>query len=99
MAQVLGGELRSMSVGIPGSKGLFSALQEAFTHADKNRIRITKEMADMLLDFELLAKDLSHRPTALAEIVPDHPVAVGPRDASGEGMGGVWIPSVTNSNL
>jgi hypothetical protein len=31
--------------------------------------------------------------------VPDHPLAVGPHDASGLGMGGVWLPSVTNSNL
>ena len=35
----------------------------------------------------------------IAELVPDHPVAVGPHDASGKGMGGVWLPAVTHSNL
>ena len=93
------GELRSMSIGIPGSRGLFSLLQEGFRHADKYRIRITPAMRHQLDDFEWLANDLASRPTELAEIVPDHPVAVGPHDASGEGMGGVWLPAVTNSNL
>ena len=93
------GELRSMSIGIPGSKGLFSTLQEAFRHTDGQRIRITPTMRDQLADFEYLASELATRPTSLAELVPDHPVAVGPHDASGTGMGGVWFPATTNSNL
>lgn len=56
-------------------------------------------MRDQIDDFEYLAKDLAARPTLIAELVPDHPVAVGPHDASGKGMGGVWLPSVTHSNL
>ena len=93
------GELRSMAIGIPGSRGLFSALQTGVKYADKHRVRLTREIHDQLTDFENLANDLSHRPTMLSEIVPDHPVAVGPHDASGLGMGGVWLPSTTNSNL
>jgi len=93
------GELRSMSIGIPGSRGLFSMLQEGLKFRDQNRIRITKAIWDQLLDFEYLTNDLDKQPTSIAELVPDHPVAVGPHDASGDGMGGVWLPSVTNSNL
>ena len=38
------GELRSMSIAIPGARGLFSLLQEAFRHveADRPQIRLTK---------------------------------------------------------
>ena len=88
-----------MSIGIPGSRGLFSLLQEGFRHTNKDRIRLTQPMLDQLADFEYLAMDLNKRPTSLSELVPDHPVAVGPHDASGKGMGGAWLPSVTNSNL
>ena len=93
------GELRSMSLGVPGSKGLFSTLQAALQYTEKNRIRINQPMRDQLQDFELLAKDLSRRPTRLSELVPDYPVAIGPHDASGEGMGGAWLPTTKPSNL
>jgi hypothetical protein len=93
------GKLRSMAIGIPGSRGLFSMLQEGLKCQDQDRIRMTGPMKDQLDDFEYLAQDLSRQPTSIAEIVPDHPVAVGPHDASGLGMGGVWLPSVTHSNL
>ena len=93
------GELRSMAVGVPGSKGLFSTLQTALQFTEAHRIRVTPEMHDQLADFELLANDLGRRPTAIAELVPDHPVAIGPHDASGRGMGGAWLPATTHSNL
>lgn len=93
------GELRSMSLGIPGSQGLFSLLQEALLHVDKDRIRITTAMRDMLTTFEHLADSVVSRPTELAELVPDHPIAIGPHDASAAGMGGVWLPATTNSNV
>ena len=93
------GELRSMSIGIPGSRGLFSLLQEGLRHTDKHRIRITPEMRDQLSDFEHLASTLSDRPTELAELVPDHPIALGPHDASGVGMGGAWLPATTDSHI
>ena len=34
------GELRSMSIAIPGSAGLFLVLQEAFRHKESNRPRL-----------------------------------------------------------
>ena len=84
------GELRSMVIGIPGSRGLFSMLQLALKRVDPDgTIPIDQPMKDQIDDFRQLAHQLISRPTALAEIVPDHPVAVGPHDASGTGMGGV----------
>ena len=89
--QVLG-ELRSMSIAIPGSRGLFSVLQEALRHMEKDRprIRITRQVQDFLEDFRYLAKDIASRPTRIAELVPaDIPDTIGACDAAGTGMGGV----------
>jgi hypothetical protein len=87
--QVLG-ELRSMALGIPGAKGLFSTLQAAFKQpADRGRLRLTPEIHDFLDDFRWLARDLSRRRTRLPELVPQPPLSVGACDASGLGMGGV----------
>ena len=88
-----------MSIGIPGSRGLFSLLQEGLRHSDKCRLRITPEMRDQLADFEHLTHSLSTRPTEIAELVPDDPVAVGPHDAAIHGMGGAWLPATTHSNI
>jgi hypothetical protein len=56
-------------------------------------------MKDQLLDFKYLTLDLNKHPTSISELVPDHPVAVGSHNASGEGMGGIWLPAVTNLHL
>jgi len=93
------GELRSMAIGIPGSRGFFSLLQNEIKFSDQGRIRLMTAMVDQLSDFEYLANSLNTCPTSLAELVPDHPVAIGPHDASRTGMGGVWLPAITNSNL
>ena len=82
------GELRFMSLAIPGSGGLFSALQLGLKHSDKHRVRITKHIAAHLADFERLAQSLMDRPTRLGEIVPDTPVILGTVDACKAGMGG-----------
>ena len=66
-----------------GSNGLFSALQDGLKFINKGHFCLTPAMADQLLDFKHLAKDLSARPTAIFKLVPDHPVPVGPHDASG----------------
>jgi hypothetical protein len=85
------GELRSMVLAIPGGRGLFSALQEGFRHSDRFRIKINRHVRAQLDDMEALARDLGTRPTRLAEIVPDTPLAIGACDAAGTGMGGVWF--------
>ena len=67
--QKLLGELRSMSLAIPGSKGCFSFLQEALTPTSSS-VNITCVVRDQLKDFLWLAKDIINRPTHLAEVVP-----------------------------
>ena len=83
------GELRFMSIGIPGSAGLFGALQLGLTESGDGRIRVTKHIRAHLNDFERLARDLCTRPTRIAEIVPEEPTIIRADDAAKMGMGGV----------
>ena len=95
------GELRSMSVALPGCTGLFSILQEAFRHEEqgRERLRLTKTLHGFLDDFRLLAQELTSRPTRIAELIPDRePRTEGACDAAGSGMGGVhFIPASTDA--
>jgi hypothetical protein len=88
--QVLG-ELRSMSLTIPGLRGCFSLLQQAFRHTEKNRVRLTENLHDFLADMRYLAQDLASQPTRLYELVPDRPSVIGACDAAKPGMGGVFF--------
>ena len=85
------GKLRFVSVAIPGSAGLFSALQLALQKANGNRIRITKSLRSHIDAFSILASSLCHRPTHLAEVVPQEPTLLGSTDAAKPGMGGVYF--------
>ncbi len=88
------GELRSMTVAIPGSRGMFSLLQEALRNVTCNRIRLSKGVHHCLEDFRWLSADLAARPTRLYEIIEqDTPILIGAGDSSGQGTGGVWFPS------
>ena len=94
-ASVLG-RLRFVSVAIPGSAGLFSALQWAQNKAGSNRVRINRFVRDSLDAFGRLATSLCHRPTRIAEIVPQEPTMLGATDAAKAGMGGIFYdPSGT----
>ena len=75
---------------IPGARGLFSTLQEAFRHTEpkRGRIRLTKTVHHFLADFKWLANDISNRPTRLAELLPKDPKVLGTTDAAACGMGG-----------
>lgn len=81
------GELRSMAVALPGSRGLFSSLQFAFKPSVQ-RIRLTKPVHDTLDDFRWIASQLDKRPTRIFELVPGDTYIIGSTDASGHGMGG-----------
>jgi len=86
------GELRSMMIAIPGSRGLFSVLQYALKYNAKgkaHRVRLSQSVHYFLSEFRRLAADLQARSTHLAELVPNQPSVVGATDASGAGMGGV----------
>ena len=81
-----------MSPALPGSRGLFSALQDALGRADRNRVRITPLIWDLAADFTAIADSLRERPTRLQELVPGEPTFIGASDASGLGMGGMcWF--------
>lgn len=60
-----------------------------------SRIALWKGVHQLIEDFKLMLDDISKRPTCIAEIVPLLPSALGFHDASGEGAGGVWLPSHT----
>ena len=87
------GELRSMSPALPGSRGLFSHLQEALRkRTSDHRIRLTRRVHHCLSDFRALADHLAARPTRFRELVPAATAdAAGACDACQRGMGGVWF--------
>jgi hypothetical protein len=81
-------ELRSMSVALPGSRGLFSQLQLAL--CDTARVCLDRGVHDALADFQWLKDNLAARPsTRLYELVELPPTVSGADDASKHGMGGV----------
>jgi hypothetical protein len=90
------GELRSMTLSLPGARGLFSELQEALRHTTPDaRICLTPNVHTILDDFRDLHRDLDHRPTRIAEVVPLAPTAHGCHDAAGPGAGGILLPTAT----
>jgi hypothetical protein len=87
--QILG-ELRSMTIAIPGLKGMFSLLQHALSQLQGDRVRLNQGVHDTLEDLRWLAGDLTVRPTRLFEIVPQSRAEIlTATDACGYGMGGV----------
>ena len=88
------GELRSMSLALPGSRHLFSQMQNALSTGTKTRIALKKGVHQALNDFRWMHANISERPTRIAELVPLTPQALGFHDASGsKGAGGVWFPT------
>ena len=88
--QKLLGELRSMTVALPGSAGLFTHMQAALVQAGQsNRVRLTKSVQDELDDWAWIVATLGSRPTSIAEVVKKHPSYGGDCDAAKAGMGGV----------
>ena len=95
--QCLLGELRSMILAIPGGRGLFSQLQSVLSYPTNpkpsDRLTLSKAVHDQLDDLRWLAADLTGRPTRWGELVDTDPSFLGAVDASGAGMGGVWLPT------
>ena len=89
------GELRSMTLALPGARGLFSQMQEALRHVKGKRVALSKGVHEALADFRWLASDLAQRPTRLYELVPLRPTVDGYHDASGYMCGGVVLPGPT----
>jgi hypothetical protein len=87
------GELRSMAIALPGSRNIFSTMQNALATKTGSRVALHKGVHDALDDFRWMHSNISTRPTRIAELVPLPPVAEGHHDASGIGAGGIWFPS------
>ena len=86
--QQLLGELRSMTLALPGARHLFSILQHTLQQTPANHlIKLTAQTHDMLDDFRELFTQLQRRPTRLYELVPLTPTIHGTHDAAGHGMG------------
>lgn len=83
------GELRSMTLAVPGLRGMFSLLQEAFRHEHKRRLKLSPALHDFLDDIRLIVQSLSDRPTRIAELFPSDPSVIQATDAAASGMGGV----------
>ena len=86
------GELRSMAIALPGARNMFGRLQNAIQPKSHTRVDLGKGVHQALDDFRWIAKDLTSRPTRLAELIPLAPSAEGHHDASGNGAGGAWFP-------
>jgi len=84
-----------MALALPGARGLFSLLQEAFRHPDntQTRIHLTPAIHHIFRDIQNLHDDIAHCPTCLYEIIPQPPTLIGSHDASRLGAGGIWLPS------
>ena len=82
-----------MALALLGSRGLFSHMQNALANKVGARVSLHKGVHQALEDFRWLLRDLSSRPTRIAELVPLLSSAEGHHDASGEGAGGVWFPA------
>ena len=87
------GELRSMSLALPGARHLFSHMQQALLHQKGGRLSLKKGVHAAITDFKWILRDIESRPTRIAELVPLLASAVGHHDASGKGAGGGWFPS------
>jgi hypothetical protein len=84
-----------MSLGIPGSRGLFITLQHALRFPEARRIRLTASVHNFLDDFRHLAQTLSLRPTRISEVMPQQPGIIGACDAAASGMGGFhFVPTI-----
>ena len=90
------GELCSMSLALPGSRNIFSTMQNAFSSTTKGRLALDKGVHHALNDFRWMHGNISTRPTCIAELVPLPPAAEGNHGASGLGAGGIWF---TGSSL
>ena len=93
--QTVLGELRSMSLALPGSRNIFSQMQNALSTPTKTRIALKKGVHQALDDFRWMYSEVSSRPTRIAELIPLLPSALGFHDASGTGAGGVWFTGDT----
>ena len=84
-----------MALALPGSRGLFSQIQETLCHVKGKRVTLSKGIHKALADFCWLVEYLSKRPMHIYKLVPLRPTVDGYHDASGYMCGGVVLPRPT----
>ena len=89
--QKITGTLHHASMGIPGGRGLFTALWTAYKTETKQHIRLTAELKNIFDDFKWLFKQITKQPVNVAQLVPCLPISHGYTDACKYAAGGAWI--------
>jgi hypothetical protein len=81
-----------MALALPGSRNIFSLMQNPLSPQLKGRIALHKGVHDALNDFRWMHSNIASRPTRIAELVPLPPVEEGHHDTAGMGAWGIWFP-------
>ena len=89
--QKIAGSLHHAATGIPGGRGLFTAIWRAMATTTKGWIKITPQLKAIFKDFTWLFTDIANNPINVAQIVPTLPQIPGYTDACKYAAGGVWI--------
>jgi hypothetical protein len=95
--QQLLGELRSMTLALHSSQHLFSALQHQL-YSKGPRFRISQLSKLALTNWQVMAQQLTTHLVSITSLVPHAPHCVGATDASIQGMGGFWLPTILTHN-
>ena len=77
------GELRLMSLALPGARNMFSLMQQALSTSKRTQIALTKGVHQALKDFTWMHKDIVSHPTRIAEMIPLLASALGYHDMIG----------------
>ena len=85
------GKLRSMHLAVPGAVAHLSHIQRALNQGGVDRAWLSPAFCCKLADWKALNLQAVSRPTHLAKIVRREPTHLGFCDASGLGVGGVWL--------
>ena len=92
--QQLAGKLQHASYGLPGGKGLFSAIQMAMV-GNPDFITMTTDLKQILSDWQYIISFMEKHPTSIHQLVVDYPAYVGYSDACGLGAGGIWCSGLS----
>ena len=88
------GELRHFSYAIRGASYLFSILQSLLTdNPNASRLRLHAHVQAALRDWYHLTTSMADNPVNITSLVPCAPSTIGCVDASGDGIGGFWLPT------
>lgn len=88
--QVLG-ELRSISLAIPGIRGLYSVLQDRLNHPTQNYVYLNSTVHQVLADITTVVTEAAQKPMHLKTIIPTPNPITGATDAAATGMGGFFF--------